>query len=371
MAAAAEILTTRQLNRALLARQLLLVRSSLSASAAVEQLVGLQAQTSNAPYIGLWTRLQEFQRQDLSDLLQQRQAVRATLMRSTLHIFTAKDYLDLRTTLQPALTRALGAFFGQRAKGLDIEQLVAAARNYVEEQPRTFTEIRALLTGLVPNGDPEAMAYVVRTHLPLVQVPPGGFWGSAGSPAHATANSWLGQPLNSEEKLADLTRRYLAAFGPASVRDLQAWSGLVRLQGNVEKLKPGLRVYRSQQGQELFDLPDQSLPPADIEALPRFLPEYDNLILSHYSRERIVPEEYRSLVYLSAGRVRATFLLDGFVSGTWKTEKSGKSATLIIEPFQPLSADNQLALEAEGNRLLRFIFDDAETHNINIHHPPS
>ncbi|GLV55451.1 hypothetical protein KDH_22950 [Dictyobacter sp. S3.2.2.5] len=371
MTAAAEVLTPRQLNRTLLARQLLLERSSLSASAAVEQLVGLQAQTSNAPYIGLWTRLRAFQRQDLSDLLQQRQAVRATLMRSTLHIFTARDYLELRTTLQPALTRALGAFFGQRTKGLDIEQLVAAARDYIEEKPRTFTEIRALLTGLVPEGDPEAMAYVVRTHLPLVQVPPGGFWGSAGSPAHATATSWLGQPLNAEEKLANLTRRYLAAFGPASVQDLQAWSGLTRLQGAVEKLKTALRVYRSQQGQELFDLPDQSLPSAEVEAPPRFLPEYDNLILSHSNRERVVPETYRSRVYLSAGRVRATFLLDGFVSGTWKTEKSGKNATLNIEPFQPLSAGNQLALEEEGARLLRFIFDNTETYNINIHHPPS
>lgn len=182
---AERILTLRGLNRATLARQLLLDRVPLPALAAIERLAGLQAQVANPPYIGLWTRLRTFHRDDLTSLLEQRQVVRATMMRSTLHLMTAEDYLLLRPLLQPALTRALHAFFAQQAKGIDVNPFVSAARAYVEEQPRTFVELRAKLTELFPATDPALMAYVVRTHLPLVQVPPGGMWGFAGSPAHS------------------------------------------------------------------------------------------------------------------------------------------------------------------------------------------
>ena len=235
-------LTLRELNRATLARQLLLGREELAASAAIERLAGLQAQVPNPPYIGLWTRLTAFRRDDLTRLLEQRAVVRATLLRSTLHLFTARDYLLLRPALQPALTRALGAFFGKRAKGLDIDRLVTAARAAVEEAPRTFTELRPLLSRIYPDRDPEALAYAVRTHLPLVQVPPGGTWGSGGSPAHALAESWLGGSLAApEESLRALLRRYLAAFGPATVQDFQAWSGLTGMKGAIEGLSGSFR----------------------------------------------------------------------------------------------------------------------------------
>lgn len=364
------ILTLRELNRATLARQLLLEHTSFPALEAVEHLVGLQAQLPNPPYIGLWTRLQSFRRDDLTRLLEQRQVVRATMMRSTLHLMTAEDYVLLRPVLQPALTRALHAFFGAPAKGIDVEQIVAAARAYIQQEPRTFVQIRARLAELFPQTEPALLAYAVRTHLPLVQVPPGGVWGFGGSPAHVEASSWLERPLDtSTGGLRQLVLLYLAAFGPASVRDVQTWSGLSRLQDVLKALKPELCTFRDEQGNELFDLPDSPLPSADVPAPPRFLPEFDNLILSHADRSRVVPAEYRSSIFLSAGRVRATFLIDGFVRGTWRTERTQNGAKLVIEPFEtaePLPPEARSALVEEGERLIRFIEDGAETFEVRF-----
>ena len=357
---AERVLTLRELNRATLARQLLLDRAALPVADAVARLGGLQAQVPNPPYIGLWTRLRDFRRDDLTCLLEERRVVRAPLLRSTLHLFTAEDYALLRPALQPALTRALAAFFGQRAKGLDIARLVAAARDHLRETPRTFTELRARLSEIEPDRDPEALAYAVRTYLPLVQTPPGGAWGSGGSPAYALAEPWLGRPLAApEESLPLLIRRYLAAFGPATVQDIQAWSGLTGLKGAVEALKPELRRCRDERGKELLDGADQPLPPADAPAPPRFLPEYDNLVLSHADRARVIADEHRPKVFLSAGRVRATFLVDGFVHGAWRIERTGGAARLVIEPFAPLSGEARDALLEEGERLVRFVEDGA------------
>lgn len=363
---AERILTLRELNRATLARQLLLDRAPLPALDAIERLVGLQAQVANPPYIGLWTRLQDFRRTDLTDLLEQRQVVRATMMRSTLHVMTADDYLLLRPLLQPALTRALHAFFAKQAKGIDVNPFVLAARAYVEEQPRTFVELRGKLTKLFPNTDPALMAYVVRTHLPLVQIPPGGVWGFGGSPAHTLAESWLGRSLSVSENVRPLVLRYLAAFGPATVRDIQAWSGLVRLSGAVNELKSELRLFRDESGNELLDVPDAPLPPEDTPAPPRFLPEFDNLLLSHFDRRRVIADSNRSSVFLTVGRVRATFLIDGFVRGTWRIEKGSSTAILVIEPFEPLAQEVHDALIEEGELLLRFVEDRAETFDIRF-----
>ena len=363
------VLTLRELNRATLARQMLLDRESLPVPDAVERLVGLQAQVPNPPYIGLWTRLRDFRRDDLTRLLEQREVVRATLMRATLHLMTAGDYLLLRPALQPALTRSLRSIAGRRLEGLDLDRLVAAAQTSVEEAPRTFTELRGLLSGLEPDRDPSALAYLVRTQLPLVQVPPGGAWGTGGSPTHGLAESWLGSPLAApKESLRALLLRYLAAFGPASVKDIQTWSGLVRLKDPIEELKPELCIFRDENDNELLDLPDAPLPPADAPALPRFVPEYDNLVLAHADRTRVIADEHRSRVFLSAARVRATFLLDGFVHGTWKIERTKGAATLLIEPFDPLSEKARDALLEEGERLIRFIEDDAEEFEVRLSH---
>lgn len=355
MSAADRVLTLRELNRATLARQMLLERATVPVSEAVERLVGLQAQVPSPPYVGLWTRLQDFRRDELTRLLEERRVVRATLMRSTLHLMSADDYLLLRPVLQPALTRSMNSIAGKRVEGLDLDRLVGAARAYFEEGPRTFVGLRSLLAELEPERDQSALAYVVRTQLPLVQVPSGGSWGYSGKAPFTTPESWLGRPLSGSASLRELVLRYLMAFGPAAVRDFQTWSGLVRLKESFEELKPELRSFRDERGNELFDLPGAPLPPADTPAPPRFVPDYDNLVLAHADRTRVISDEHRKKAFLSAARVRATFLLDGFVRGAWKVEKTRKTARLVIEPFEPLSSEDRDALAEEGERLVRFV----------------
>ena len=349
-------LTLRELNRATLARQILLGRETMPVLDAVRRLVGLQAQVASPPYAGLWTRLDGFRARDLTQGLKDRKIVRATLMRSTLHLMAADDYLRLRPALQPALSRALSAFFGKRAKGLDADGIVASARSYLEGGPRTWGELRAFLAERYPDGDPEALAYAARTYLPMVQVPDdNAAWGFSGKPPYVTAASWLGVPPSGSAEPRELVLRYLAAFGPATVRDVQAWSGMVRLKETIEGLRPELRTFRDEGGNELFDLPDAPLPGADAPAPVRFLPEYDNLLLAHAERTRIIADEHRPLVFLSAARVRSTFLVDGFVAGTWKAVKEKGFVRLEIEPFEPLPNRERRAVDEEGNRLLGFL----------------
>lgn len=359
------ILTVGELNRSTLARQMLLDRASLPVLDALKRLVGLQAQQPQPPYLGLWTRLRSFERAELTQLLETRQVVRATMMRATLHLMTAEDYTLLRPALQPALTRSLSAFFSKQVKAAPIEQIVEAAHAYIQEQPRTFVEIRARLTELFPTIDPALLAYAVRMHLPLVQVPPGGQWDFTGSPALTLASPWSGCALTDEQEgLRHLVLRYLAAYGPATIKDLQTWSGLTRLGEVVKACRPALRTFRDEQGRELLDLMDTPLLDAATPAPPRFLPEFDNLLLAHADRGRIIAAEYRSAVFLTVGRVRATFLIDGFVSGTWKIEQAQKIARLTIEPFRSLSRRVRSELMEEGERLLRWIADGAETFEV-------
>jgi hypothetical protein len=363
---AGRILTLRELNRATLARQLLLERATLSAPAATERLVGLQAQQPRSPFVGLWTRLRDFRRDDLARLIEDRSVVKATLMRGTLHLFTAEDYLLLRATLQPMLTRGFEAVLRERGRGLDIPDLVAAARRYLASAPRTFAEITALLTERWPAGDPGAMRYAVRTHLPLIQVPIPRDWSYPGNPQFALAETWLDQPLTNEEHLGELIVRYLAAFGPATVTDIQTWSGLARLKAAVDQLKPDLISYRDERRRELFDLPGLPLPAADTPAPVRFLPEFDNLLLSHQDRTRIIASAHRSRVYLPGLRVSATFLLDGFVGGTWAVERAKQTATLVMTAFAPLTQQDRDALAEEAEALLRFVEADADTFGVRF-----
>lgn len=349
------ILTLRELNRATLARQMLLERESLPVPHVVKRLAGLQAQVTSPPYVGLWTRLEDFRAGDLTLALEKRRVVRAAMMRSTLHLVTAEDYLLLWSTIQPALVRALGAFFGKRGRELEIEKHVASSRMWLAQKPRNQGELRSLLSELEPGRDPAAMSYAVRSYLPMVQVPSGGRWGYSNRPAYALAEDWLGRQISESGDLRSLVFRYLAAFGPATVMDLQAWSGLVRLKGQIEEIKPELRVYRDEEGRELLDLPDAPLPHPDTPAPIRFVPDYDNLVLSHADRRRVISDEHRPRVFLSAGRVRATFLVDGFVAGAWKIEKSRRQAELQIEPFKPLPQDVRDSLRTEGETLLRFV----------------
>ena len=352
------ILTLRELNRATLERQMLLERRAVSPYDAVRRLAGLQAQVPNPPYIGLWTRLHDFVRDELTGLVEERRVVRSSMMRVTLHLTAAEDYLLLRPAIQPALDRSMRSIAGKRLEVLDLERLVSEARTMAEDAPRTAKEFRERLVEMAPDRDPSALAYLVRMRLPLVQTPPAGTWGRGGSPGFALAEPWLGGPLaDTEQSLRALVLRYLAAFGPGTAKDFQAWSGLIGMKELLEEMKPGLRIFRDEDGNELFDLPDAPLPPAGTPAPARFVPEYDNLVLGHADRRRVIADEDRKKVFLSAARVRATVLLDGFVAGVWKIEKTKKAATLVVEPFAPLSTGDRDVLAGEGERLLGFATD--------------
>ena len=362
------ILTLRELNRATLARQMLLERATVSVPAAIERLAGLQAQLSSAPFIGLWTRLRDFRRQDLALLIENRTVVKATLMRATLHLFTAEDYVRFRATLQSMLSSAGGAIAKQRGAELDLDRLLCAARRYIGDKPRTFTEISDMVAELMPDQDVGAMRYSVRTQIPLVQVPIAGGWSYSNKPEFTLAESWIGRPISTENNLRELVFRYLAAFGPASVTDMQTWSALPKLKDIFEKLRPDLQTYRHER-RELFDIPDLSLPESDTPASSRFLPEFDNLLLSHSNRTRVIADEHRSKVFLPGLRVAATVLVDGFVRGVWKTEKQKDGATLVIEPFEKLTKQDRASLMEEGQQLVRFVEDNAKSFDIRFADP--
>src|ERR687891_299560 len=328
----------RELNRATLERQMLLRRRKLSAVEAIERLVGMQAQAPAPPYIGLWTRLKNFHPDELERLILERRAVRIALMRNTVHLVSARDCLALRPLMQPVLDRGLYATRANRAHldGIDVDALVAAGRALLEEEPHTARELGELLQEQRPDRDAASLARAIRHLVPLVQVPPRGLWGKSGPAAHTTAEAWLGRPLDPTPSIEETISRYLGAFGPATVKDVQTWSGLTRLGEVIERIRPRLRIFRDEHGKELFDLPDAPRPDADTPAPPRFLPEFDNLILSHADRSRIIADDYRKAIASKNGMVPATVLVDGFVRGTWKTKRTRGKATLVIEPFDPL-----------------------------------
>jgi len=368
MAAGERVVSLRELNRTNLARQHLLQRTDVPVGEVVERLVALQAQLAQAPYVGLWTRLADFARDDLAGEIEDRRIVKATFLRGTLHLLTADDYLRFRPCLQPVLTSALEEIVQQRGAVVDVARLVGAVREFMAEQPRSFAEITTLLTGLVPDGDPGAMRYAVRTHLAMVQVPVQKRWSFPGNPQFTLAEGWLGTPLPTAELLPELVKRYLAAFGPATVKDMETWSYLSDLRPVVEALRPELVVYRAEHSRrsELFDLPDLPILPADTAAPVRFLPEFDNLLLAHQDRTRVVAKAHRSKVYLPGLRVAATILIDGFVAGVWTTERVKQTATLVVTPFEPLSTKVRAALTEEGERLVRFIEPDAKSYEVKI-----
>jgi hypothetical protein len=359
------VLSPRALNRATLGRQMLLRRQKLPALQAIEHLVGMQAQAPDPPYVGLWTRLEGFYPDELARLILDRRAVRVALMRNTVHLVSARDCLALRPLVQPVIDRGLHA---NRAgvEGVDIEALSAAGRALLEERPRTAKELGMLLQEQWPERDPASLARAIRHLVPLVQVPPRGVWGKSGPAAHTTAEAWLGRPIDRDPSLEEMVLRYLGAFGPASVKDVQTWSGLTRLGEVVERLRPRLLCFRDEYGRDLFDLPDAPRPDPDVPSPPRFLPEFDNLILSHADRTRVIADEHRKAIASRNGMVPATFLIDGFVQGTWKTERNRGKAMLEVEPFEALAKQDRRVLAEEGERLIRSIGHDSETFEVNI-----
>ncbi len=357
-----DVLGKRALNRALLERQMLLRRAGHSAEAAIERLVGMQAQSPNAPYVGLWTRLERFRTDDLATLLLERRAVRIVLMRGTVHLVTARDCLELRPLMAPVLEQQLrGSQYGKRLAGLDVDAILAAGRALLEERPLTITDAAKVLQERWPDADSDSVAHALRAYLPLVQVPPRGVWGKGGMPLCTTAEHWLGRPLAADPSPDEVMLRYLAAFGPASVADVQAWSGLTRLREVAERLRPYLRTFRDEHGTELLDIPDAPLPDADTPAPVRYLPEYDNALLSHADRTRIVTPEQSRRVF-----TRGALLVDGFVRGAWTIRTARGTATLRVEAFARLSGSERAEVEEEGGRLLEFAAAGAKAREIEL-----
>jgi hypothetical protein len=389
-------LDTLQLNRATLDRQLLLARAALPAGQAVGHLAGLQAQAPLAPYVGLWTRLAGFGHDDLKDLLAERAVVRAHLMRNTVHLVTAADFLGFRPLFQPLMERALAGNFGRNLAGLDLAELKALARVLLAERPLTRTQLAEQLSPRWPDHDPAALAYAATHLLPLVQVPPRGLWGRTGPAAFALAGAWLGAPQSAPPDPAradgpsappdpssppdparaveQLVLRYLAAYGPAAVADIQAWSGLTRLREVADRLGPLLRTFTGPGGAELLDLPDAPRPGSDVPAPPRFLPEYDNLLLSFADRSRVIRDGRAVPLPPGHGATTGTLLVDGFWQADWTITRGRDKATLEIRPFGlsnprglfgPLDLARREAIAAEGSRLLEFAAP-ASAHDIRI-----
>jgi len=365
------LLTRRALNRALLERQLLLARSRMSAKDAIERLVGMQAQEPIDPYIGLWTRLQDFRADDLATLISKRRAVRMGLMRATVHLVTARDALAIWPVVRSVSERVFQSARGDvgvpaytnRLSAVEMRTLLRAGRKLVDESPRTAAELRPLLKKRWPGQDPQALAAAVHFLLPLVQVPPRGLWGMSGRARHTSVEAWLGKEPGTDASPDKLMLRYLRAFGPATAADARTWSRLAGLGPVLERLRPRLRTFRDERGRELFDVPDGALPDPDTPAPPRFLPQYDNVFLAHEDRSRIVREDFRRSSWIEG--TFGTVLVDGFIGALWKIRRTGGAATLLIEPVTAVGRRDMDAVAAEGLDLLAFT-DPEATHEVSV-----
>jgi hypothetical protein len=337
-------LTSHDLNRALLSRQMLLERSGLSISRALDRMGGLQAQYAPSMYIGLWSRLRDFKRADLDRGLRRRSVVQGTLMRSTIHLVSASDYWPMAIGIRRA-RREHWLKTGRRE--VSAAQMAAAARKLrsrISGTDMRRREIDELLAGgsVVTNG--------VNLWLDLVRVPPSGTWERRRADLYALADGWIGPPARiSEDKALELLiRRYLGGFGPAPMRDIAGWAGVPpkRVSAVAQALR--LRRFRAEDGQELVDLPRAPLPDPETPAPPRFLPTWDATLLVHARRTGILPEEHRPKVFNArTPQSVSTFLVDGQVAGTWIFENE----KVKLSPFGRLDASARRELREEGERL--------------------
>lgn len=348
------VLDRRALNRATLARQLLLERSAMPVPAAVEHLVGLQAQTPHTWYTGLWTRLHGFEPAHASDLLADGRLVRVASLRSTIHLMTGRDALAVRPLVGVVGERMWSSNFRRRLGAEPpLDDIVAEGRRLLCATPMTFGELGKHLAVLFPDRDAAALAQTVRAFETLVQVPPRGLWGRSGKAAHTPASAWLPDVTATPMTVADLVRRYLGAFGPATVRDVQVWSGLTRLAEVVAQLETV--TFTDEAGRELFDLPDAPRPGPDVPAPVRFLYDFDNLLLSHADRGRVLTDGYFSQPFDNNGPMPAVVLVDGFTAALWRPVIGRGEAVLYVAPLTALAGADRDAVAAEGARLLEFL----------------
>ncbi|MCX5144906.1 MULTISPECIES: winged helix DNA-binding domain-containing protein [unclassified Streptomyces] len=353
------VLGTRALNRATLARQLLLDRADLPALDAVAHLGGLQAQEPQEPFTGLWSRLRAFDPAVLSDLLTGRDVVRTHLMRRTVHLVTADDALTWRARHDAMLRqRVLGTYRSELA-GVDLDELAAAGRAVMADGvPRSMTQLAREVAGRWPAPGARPLGeMLVAALVPMVQTPPRGLWRTKGGVRNVPLADWLGRaadppaPDGTDPVGQALARRYLAAYGPAASADLRAWSGLAGLPAAIAAIREELVTFRDERGRELLDLPDAPRPDPDTPAPVRFLPAFDNAILGYQDRTRIIDDAHRGLS-VAGERV---VLVDGRVAATWSVEED----TVTVTPLTRLGRSDRSAVTEEGRELAAFLSDDA------------
>ena len=359
------VLSHSQLNRALLARQMLLVRERMNLVKAIDRLVGLQAQVPRAPYISLWSRLDGFRRSELTRLIEERKVIRATMMRGTIHLVSRKDFIAFRNLIQPVLTQ-VARNAPELRKTRDVEAWLDHGRRILSEAPMTFDAFRKVLKKRAPDLDAASVSRAVQHYVALIRVPDGSPWSFKANAAFFPAELWLKEPLGVEATAAELILRYLAAFGPATVGDAQTWSGLRTLKPVFEALRPTLLTFRDEKGRELFDLKRAPRPPAETPAPVRFLPDFDNVILSHADRTRVIAKSHSDNLKSPNGIGVPTFLVDGLIAGRWKLTRDKTSATLELKAFVKLPASARDAVEEEGADLLAFMEPEAEKRRVRF-----
>lgn len=351
-----QTLTDRQLNRATLARQWMLERSDIGIADAVAFLLGLQAQTSTGPYQALWNRIAGFRHEDLTALITDKSLLRATTMRTTLHLHTADDMRAIRPVMQTVLDRSWTATFRKRFADADHDAVHRRGIELLDAAPMTSGALGKGLAEAWPNSEPLALAQLLHCRETLIQIPPTRIWGHGGAPLLSRIESWTGKGLGDPIALPDLVRRYLAAYGPASIMDMQNWSGLTRLAPAFDALKGELLEFTGEDGRVLYDLPDGPRPDPDMPAPVRLMPEYDNVWLGFADRHRIQPELARSRMVLVNGYV-ATYTVDGFISGNWTLARKKDLLTISILPFRQLSPSDAADVEAEAHATGAFLTD--------------
>jgi hypothetical protein len=345
----------------MLARQLLLGREAVPAGEVVGRLVGMQGQEAKHPYVGLWSRIDGFEEAELDRAVRERDVVRGTMFRGTLHLVTAADYLRFRTTVAPVLEAGLKVL-GDRAAGLEPDKVVAAAKKLLAKEPLTFTEVRDTLQQQFPDVNERALGFCTRMLVPLVMHPADVRWSWTANSRFTPAEDWIGKKLHAKPEATELVTRYLQAFGPATPADFQTWSGLPKAKPLFDKLD--LVTFTDDAGKTLYDVPDAPRPDPDTPAPVRFLPEFDNVLLSHAKRERIIADEHKPAVFTKNLRVKATYTVDGLVAGLWTSEKKRGVATLTLTPFGRTLKKTQAELEREGSGLIRFLEPDAKSFDV-------
>jgi hypothetical protein len=315
----------------------------------------MQAQVPRDPYVGLWSRLEGFRAADLSDALQRREAIRMPFLRATLHLVTRRDALALRSVVDAVLDRSLHSQspFGRAIEGVDVNELISVASALLAEQPRTRAQLGPLLAERWPDHDAASLAYACTYLLHLVQVTPRGLWKRGGASAFTTVEAWVGERPRRDAAPDEMVLRYLTAFGPATPADVRTWSGLAGAAEILDRLGPGLRTLRDDTGRQLFDVPRAPLPREDVPAPVRFLPEYDNALLSHADRGRIVSADTKGWTEVGWGLV----LVDGFTAARWRAFPEGDAARLRVEPFRKLAAHEREDVEREATDLAVFLTD--------------